>query len=99
MIVWLLVMLAAIVGSAWVFGAWGWLWYRVKQLEQGQPGAGQDPQLLSELDVLREEVASTQEEARLLEERVDFLEKLLETRDASEPGRLKLTGDQEEGGD
>lgn len=94
MIFWLLIVLAAIVGSAWVFGAWGWLWYRVKQLEQGRSGELQGRQLLSELDVLREEVASTQEEARLLAERVDFLERLLEGRDGSDD-RPRLTGDHE----
>lgn len=96
MIFWLLIVLAAIVGSAWVFGAWGWLWYRVKQLEQHRSGELHGRQLLSELDVLREEVASTQEEAQLLAERVDFLERLLEGRDESDPDRPRLTGDHEE---
>lgn len=96
MIVWLLVVLAAVVGSASVFGAWGWLWYRVKQLEQHAAGRGEGRQLQTQLAVLEEEVAATQEQARLLAERVDFLEKLLETRDPPDRGPRRLTGEQRE---
>lgn len=94
MMVWLLIMLAAIVGSAWVFGAWGWLWVRVKRLEEGGAGAA-EARLLRELDQLREQVASTDEEARRLAERVDFLERLLEAPERGHPGGPRLMGDPE----
>lgn len=96
MIFWLIVMLAAIVGSAWVFGAWGWLWVRIRRLEEGRGGTT-DSRLLRELDQLREQVASTEDETRRLAERIEFLERLLEARQGSDPARRLPGGSEGDG--
>lgn len=89
MLVEILVLLAAIAGTAGLLGAFGWLWYRVRALEEtlggrgrsvlafgGQRGGehGQEP----EIPEVRRELAR-------LAERVDFLERLLERDRAGRP--------------
>jgi hypothetical protein len=77
-----LVVLAAVSGSAWVMGMLGWLWHRVKRLEE-QGGAGGTRPLASELEQIEGRLTASGRDLERLDERVDFLEKLLER--GSEP--------------
>lgn len=89
----LLILLAAIVGSAWIVGGWGWLWYRVKRLEERGRGAGEGRERLpAELASLEQALADARKDTEILAERVEFLERLLEDRDTSSARRGRLTG-------
>lgn len=75
----LLVLLAAIGGTALLLGAAVWLWYRLSRLEEDRAvPPGDRRQLLAEIESLQDELAGTRRETRDLSERVDFLERLLE---------------------
>jgi hypothetical protein len=74
----LLVLLAAVSGTAWIVGTVAWLWHRTKRLEDGilrQEGSG--PHLTSDLHDLRTQLQASNQEVDGLRERLDFLEKLL----------------------
>lgn len=77
----LLVLLAAVGGSALVAGFGVWLWTRAEGADRrGVVGQGGDRAALErELEGVREELETTREETRRLAERVDFLERLLES--------------------
>lgn len=80
----LLVLLAAIGGSALILGGGAFLWYRVQRLEdRGTGGGGNRRRLQAELEEVRDELAGTREETRRLAERLDFLERLLESGEGS----------------
>lgn len=90
----LLVLLAAIGGTALVLGAGVWLWSRTERLEgRGPPAdAGERRQLEGELADVKEQLAATRDDTRRLSERVDFLERLLEGRDDAGDGDRRLGG-------
>lgn len=89
----LLILLAAIGGTALIIGAGVWLWSRTERLEGRGPGDpdGRRP-LEDELEDVREELAATRDETRRLSERVDFLERLLEGRDDAGDGDRRPGG-------
>ena len=75
----LLVLLAAVGGTALLLGGATWLWYRLSRLEEDRTvPPGDRRELLAEIENLQEEMASTRRQTRDLSERVDFLERLLE---------------------
>jgi hypothetical protein len=74
----LLVLFAAVSGSAWIVGTVAWLWYRTKRLEDRiLHQAGSAPHLASELHDLKIQLQASNEEVDHLQERMDFLERLL----------------------
>lgn len=76
----LLILLAAVVGSGSLVAALGWLWYRVQRLEDaGALGGGEADRIRAELQLVREELSASQDGMKMLNERVDFLERLLES--------------------
>lgn len=90
----LLVLLAAISGTALLLGGGGWLWYRIRRLEERGtgPGGGRR-EVATEIEQLEEELASNRRQTRALAERVDFLERLLEAGDGPDGARGRPTGD------
>jgi hypothetical protein len=93
----LLVLLAAVSGSTWIVGTVAWLWYRTKRLEDRVAGRGSDaPHLAKELNDLRMELASSNEDVHYLRERLDFLERLLSSVDTTETKRELTEGRQHE---
>lgn len=80
----ILVLLAAIAGTAGLLGAFGWLWLRVRELEgrvgarTGAPGLAPSGRAPSGEDAEGLEQADLPEAVARLNERVDFLERLLE---------------------
>lgn len=94
----LLILLAAVGGTALIIGAGVWLWTRTERLEGRGPGdATGRRQLEGELEDVREELAATRNETRRLVERVDFLERLLEGRDDAGDGDRRPGGGGAEG--
>jgi hypothetical protein len=74
----LLVLLAAVSGTAWIVGTVAWLWYRTKRLEEAiLHGGGDRPHLASELEDIRSQLTASGDEVERLRERLDFLERLL----------------------
>jgi len=95
----ILVLLAAIGGTTLLLGGGGWLWYRIERLEsRGATRPAGDGEPTGEVDDLREQLALTQEEVRRLDERLDFLERLLEEGATTEEGR-RLAGEEHRGPD
>lgn len=89
----LLVLLAAVGGTALIIGAGVWLWSRTERLEGRGPGDPQERrQLEGELADVKEQLAATQDETRRMSERVDFLERLLEGRDDAGDGDRRPGG-------
>lgn len=73
-----LILLAAVAGSGGMVGFLGWLLYRVRRLEAGRGGGGEDvEQLAEQLDVLRAQLSAVRDEMGQLSERVEFAERLL----------------------
>ena len=73
-----LIILAAVLGSAVMVAAFGWLFVRMRRLEAGDPGGRDLHHLLERMDDLREQFLNVQDELSQLNERVDFTERLLE---------------------
>jgi hypothetical protein len=72
----LIVLIAAVIGSAGMVGVFAWLHQRISRLED--PSPVERKRLLSENTSLHEQVETMRSEMRELAERVDFTEKLLE---------------------
>jgi outer membrane murein-binding lipoprotein Lpp len=90
----ILVLLAAVGGTAFLLGGGVWLWRRLERLESGEPGgAAGRPRLDGEVEELRRELEASREERRRLAERVDFLERLLEERDGPGSGERRPGSD------
>jgi hypothetical protein len=82
----LIVLMAAVSGSVWIVGIGGWLWHRIKRLEDAALGQGGPPkELLAELEQLKEVLSAGDHERELLNERLDFLERLLNPGEIREP--------------
>lgn len=85
----LLVLLAAVGGSAWVCGTMVWLWHRTKQLEDRILGqAGSAPHLMAELHELRSQLQASNQDLDELRQRLDFLERLLGGGEGGRSGTL-----------
>lgn len=72
----LLLVIAAVVGSAAMTAIFGWLLHRINRLESSGPDSAR--QLAPQLEALQEELASVRGDLEALAERVDFTERLLE---------------------
>lgn len=96
MLVEILVLLAAVGGSASIVGAFAWLWHRVSVLERS--GVTVSPIVLrlpEEVATVRAELADRSEAVVKLEQRVDFLERLLEPSDPGAQLRAPQSGEAE----
>jgi hypothetical protein len=75
----LFVLLAAVSGSVWIAGMAVWLWQRVKRLEEVHLGRVETPKgLAPRFEDIRGAVDASGREIERLNERVEFLERLLE---------------------
>ncbi len=72
-----LVVLAAVVGSVTMVGAFAYLLRRLRDLDR-QAGHLGSPDAVSLIRNLEDELAQTQTELHLLSERLDFTERLLQ---------------------
>lgn len=72
----LMVLFAAIIGSAGMVTVIWWIHQRISRLEDGSPGEVR--RLLSESASLHEQVAAIRSELRALDERLGFTEQLVD---------------------
>ncbi len=97
MLVELLILLAAIGGSGSIVAVLAWLWHRVKRLEETGGLGGKDAErIIAELERMRDEVSESQDGVKMLRERLDFLERLLESKQrTNREGTALLAGEPE----
>ena len=76
-IIFLFIMFAGIIGSGAMVATVAYLLNRIRQLESGTSGDAGSHQLVEQVNRLREELLTVQEEMSSLSERVDFTDKLL----------------------
>ena len=74
----LLLVLIAVVGSGTMVAILGWMWNRIRQLEGGREDRSELGNIYQQLDAVRDQLFSVEDEMARLNERVDFTEKLLE---------------------
>lgn len=72
----LIVLIAAVIGSAGFVAVFAWFHQRISRLEDGSPGDVR--RLLAENASLHEQVEAMRSRLGALDERVDFTEKLIE---------------------
>lgn len=77
-----LILLAAIGGTGWLVAMFGWLWHRLRRLEDalGPTGTGHD-RLQEDVGLLRADLLDGLDRMNSVGERLDFMERLL-----GEPG-------------
>jgi hypothetical protein len=73
----LLIIFAAVIGSAAMVGIFAYFLHRIRQIETGLTGEAGSRQLFDQLDGMREELLAVREEVSAMSERLDFTEKLL----------------------
>jgi outer membrane murein-binding lipoprotein Lpp len=74
----ILILLAAVAGTGTMVGVGGWIFQRIKRLEEAVPASRQQiERLTGEVDQLRDELADARSHAKRLAERADFTERLL----------------------
>jgi len=73
----LFIIFAAVIGSAAMVGVFAYFLHRIRQLEAGTARGGGTRKLSDEVNGLREDLLTVQEEMSALSERIDFTEKLL----------------------
>ena len=73
------------VGSCTMLAIFGWMWHRISKLEGGREDRSELGNMYEQLDALRDQVFSVEDEMAKLNERVDFTEKLLEAPRAGAP--------------
>lgn len=76
-IVAILIIIAAVVGSAFMTGALLTLWQRIRRLESGGAPPNSLDQASRQLDLLLEQMQSVADDMGELRERMDFTERLL----------------------
>ena len=73
-----LVLLAAVLGSSAMVGIVGWTWGRLKRLEERRPPGTEELRRLSdEVDAMREELVAARKQLREIADRTEFTERLL----------------------
>ena len=77
----LLIVFAAVIGSAAMMGILAYFLHRIRQIEAKTTGEEGSNQLVDHVDAMREELLKVQEEMLALSERLDFTEKLLTSGD------------------
>jgi uncharacterized coiled-coil protein SlyX len=97
----LFVLLSAVSGTAWIVGMVAWLWHRIKRLEDSALGQTEAPNALpSDLRELSDALAASDRELERLNERLDFLERLLSRGKEGETTNQRLaSGTEPEGTD
>ncbi len=80
----LLIVFAAVVGSAAMMGILSYLLHRIRQIEAKATGEGGLHQLADRVEAMQEELSTVQTEMSTLSERLDFTERLLTSGD--DPG-------------
>jgi len=80
----LFIIFAAVIGSAAMVGVLAYLLNRIRQLESGSSGGTGSGQLVEQVNRLREELLTVQEEMSSFTERLDFTEKLLMSGDEAD---------------
>lgn len=73
----LFIVFAAVIGSTAMMGILAYFLYRIRQIEARTPGEEGAHQLAGQVNEMREELLTVQEEMSALSERLDFTEKLL----------------------
>ncbi len=73
----LLIIFAAVIGSAAMVGIFAYFLFRLRQIEAGTTGEAGSQQLADQVNLMREELLTVQDEMSALTERLDFTEKLL----------------------
>ena len=76
-IVAILIIIAAVVGSAFMTGALLTLWHRIRRLESGGAPPNSLDQASRQLELLLEQMQSVADDMGELRERMDFTERLL----------------------
>lgn len=74
----LLLVLIAVVGSGSMVAILGSMWNRIRQIEGGREDRWELGKISQQLDAVRDQLFSVEDEMARLNERVDFTEKLLE---------------------
>lgn len=73
----LFIIFAAVIGSAAMVGVFAYFLHRIRQIEGGTTGNAGAGQLSGQVNGLRDDLLTVQEEMSALTERLDFTEKLL----------------------
>lgn len=73
----LLIVFAAVIGSAATIGMLAYLLHRIRRIEGTSSGGAGSRQLLDDVHRIREELLAVQDEVSALSERLEFTEKLL----------------------
>ena len=73
----LLIVFAAVIGSAAMMGIIAYFLHRIRQIEAKTTGEAGSRQLVDQVEAMREELLAVQGEVLALTERLDFTEKLL----------------------
>ena len=73
----LFIVFAAVIGSTAMMGILAYLLHRIRQIEAGTTGDEGIHQLVGQVNGMREELLTVQDEVSALSERLDFTEKLL----------------------
>lgn len=73
----LFIVFAAVIGSTAMMGILAYLLHRIRQIEAGESGEASIHQLVGQVNGMREELLTVQDEVSVLSERLDFTEKLL----------------------
>lgn len=77
----LLIVFAAVIGSAAMMGIIVYFLHRIRQIEAKAIGEAGSHHLLDRVDAMQEELLAVQKEMSALSERLDFTEKLLTSGD------------------
>lgn len=81
----LVMILILAAGSGTMLAILGWMWHRISKLEGGREDRSELGNIHEQLDALRDQVFSVEDDMTKLNERVDFTEKLLEPPRARAP--------------
>lgn len=73
----LFIVFAAVIGSTAMMGILAYFLHRIRQIEAGTAGEAGAHQLTGQVNDMREELLTVQEELSAMSERLDFTEKLL----------------------
>ena len=82
----LFIIFAAVIGSTAMIGIFSYFLNRIRQLEAKSSGDAGSDRLAGQMDAVREELMTLQNEMSALSERVDFTEKLLTSGERAAPG-------------
>ena len=73
----MLIVFAAVIGCAAMAGTLAYVLNRIRQIETGTTGEAGSHQLVDQVNLMREELLTVQDEMSSFSERLDFTEKFL----------------------